>query len=100
MNAKANNPGASSAQPGIIRVAIIEDHREFRGLPSPAAAAVICGLVVFFCTKDDPKEILGRWLLTEPQFDLICELDHGCDPIPVTREQIAAIQAADPRCTG
>lgn len=35
----------------------------------------------------------------EPQYDLICELDHGCDPIPVTREQIAAIQAADPRCT-
>ena len=34
----------------------------------------------------------------EPQYDLICELDHGCDPIPVTREQIAAIQAADPRC--
>ncbi|MDH3206117.1 MAG: hypothetical protein OEO79_05860 [Gemmatimonadota bacterium] len=34
----------------------------------------------------------------EPQFDLICELDHGCDPIPVTREQIAAVQAADPRC--
>ncbi len=34
----------------------------------------------------------------EPQYDLICELDHGCDPIPVTREQIAAVQAADPRC--
>jgi len=36
----------------------------------------------------------------EPQYDLICELDHGCDPIPVTREQIAAVQAADPRCVG
>jgi len=34
----------------------------------------------------------------EPQYDLICELDHGCDPIPVTREQIAAVQAADARC--
>jgi len=34
----------------------------------------------------------------EPAYDLICELDHGCDPIPVTREQIAAVQAADPRC--
>ncbi len=34
----------------------------------------------------------------KPQFDLICEQDHGCDPIPITREQIAAIQAADPRC--
>jgi hypothetical protein len=30
--------------------------------------------------------------------DLICELDHGCDPIPVTREMIAGIQAQDPRC--
>ncbi|MGI9238357.1 MAG: hypothetical protein ACR2QZ_13225 [Woeseiaceae bacterium] len=34
----------------------------------------------------------------EPKYDLICELDHGCDPIPVTREMIAAIQADDPRC--
>jgi len=37
-------------------------------------------------------------IAAEPQYDLICELDHGCDPIPVTREQIAAVQAADPRC--
>jgi len=34
----------------------------------------------------------------EPKFDLICELDHGCDPIPITREMIAGIQQADPRC--
>jgi len=34
----------------------------------------------------------------EPQYDLICEIGHGCDPIPITREQIAAVQAADPRC--
>jgi hypothetical protein len=27
------------------------------------------------------------------------ELEHGCDPIPVTREVIAGIQEADPRCT-
>lgn len=36
----------------------------------------------------------------KPQFDLICERDHGCDPIEITREQIAEIQAADPRCVG
>lgn len=48
-----------------------EDHREFRGLPSPAAAAVVCGLVAFFCTKEDPKEILGRTLFREDQFDWI-----------------------------
>lgn len=41
---------------------------------------------------------LGCHVQAEPQYDLICELDHGCDPIPVTREQIAAVQAADPRC--
>lgn len=41
----------------------------------------------------------GCHIEAEPQYDLICELDHGCDPIPVTREQIAAVQAADPRCS-
>ncbi len=40
----------------------------------------------------------GCHIKAEPQFDLICEQDHGCDPIPVTREMIADIQAADPRC--
>ena len=40
----------------------------------------------------------GCHVQAEPQYDLICELDHGCDPIPVTRQQIAAVQAADPRC--
>ena len=34
----------------------------------------------------------------EAKYDLICELDHGCDPIPVTREVIAGIQQQDPRC--
>ena len=34
----------------------------------------------------------------EPKYDLICERGHGCDDIPLTREQIAGIQAADPRC--
>ena len=35
----------------------------------------------------------------EPKYDLVCERGHGCDDIPVTREQIAEIQASDPRCT-
>lgn len=34
----------------------------------------------------------------EPQWDLICEQGHGCESIPITREQIAEIQKADPRC--
>ncbi len=33
-----------------------------------------------------------------PEWDLICEKNHGCDPIPVTPEQILQLQQADPRC--
>ena len=40
----------------------------------------------------------GCHIKAEPQYDLICEQDHGCDAIPVTREMIADIQATDPRC--
>ena len=32
------------------------------------------------------------------KFDFVCEKGHGCAPIPVTDQQIAAMQAADPRC--
>ena len=32
------------------------------------------------------------------KYDFVCEKGHGCEPIPVTDQQIAAIQAADPRC--
>jgi hypothetical protein len=35
-----------------------------------------------------------------PEFDFVCELEHGCDPIPITRRMIAAIQKTDPRCPG
>ncbi len=34
-----------------------------------------------------------------PEWDLICEKDHGCEPIPVTAEQILELQRADPRCS-
>jgi hypothetical protein len=33
-----------------------------------------------------------------PEFDLVCEQDHGCAPIPVTRPMIGALQRTDPRC--
>jgi hypothetical protein len=33
-----------------------------------------------------------------PQWDLVCEQDHGCDPLPFTAEQIETVQNADPRC--
>jgi hypothetical protein len=32
------------------------------------------------------------------KFDFVCEKTHGCAPIPVTDQQIAAMQSADPRC--
>lgn|SRR5262245_23404946 len=33
-----------------------------------------------------------------PEWDLVCETDHGCRPIPVTRAMIGALQRTDPRC--
>jgi hypothetical protein len=36
----------------------------------------------------------------KPEFDLVCEQDHGCDPIPVTRAMFGALQRTDPRCKG
>ncbi|MCB1683563.1 MAG: hypothetical protein R3E82_15490 [Pseudomonadales bacterium] len=33
-----------------------------------------------------------------PEWDMICEQDHGCDPIPLTPVVIRAIQKTDPRC--
>lgn len=34
----------------------------------------------------------------EPQWDMICSLDHGCDPIPINDAMIRALQKTDPRC--
>ncbi|HMF26461.1 MAG TPA: hypothetical protein VKG24_30680 [Pseudolabrys sp.] len=31
-------------------------------------------------------------------WDLVCETDHGCAPLPVTRAMIRALQRTDPRC--
>ena len=32
------------------------------------------------------------------EFDLGCEQDHGCEPLPLTRAMFHAIQHTDPRC--
>jgi hypothetical protein len=32
------------------------------------------------------------------EFDFVCEQDHGCAPLPVTRPMFHAIQHTDPRC--
>ncbi|MBB3048235.1 hypothetical protein FHR99_002509 [Litorivivens lipolytica] len=34
----------------------------------------------------------------EPQWDMICETGHGCDPIPLTGAMIKVVQKVDPRC--
>src|ERR1700722_8947088 len=33
-----------------------------------------------------------------PEWDLICDNSHGCDPIPITRAMSGALQRTDPRC--
>jgi hypothetical protein len=33
-----------------------------------------------------------------PEFDLVCDVTHGCDPIPITRAMSGALQRTDPRC--
>jgi hypothetical protein len=35
--------------------------------------------------------------LAKPQFDFVCEHDHGCDPLPIGDDVIKAVQNADPR---
>lgn len=48
-----------------------EDHREFKGLPSPAAAAVVCSWIAMFCTKGNESAEISRWLLAEHHYDWI-----------------------------
>lgn len=33
----------------------------------------------------------------DPEFDMVCETDHGCEPLPIGRDIIDAVQASDPR---
>lgn len=40
----------------------------------------------------------GCHAAARPEWDLVCEADHGCAPIPVTRAMIGALQRTDPRC--
>jgi len=41
---------------------------------------------------------MGCHALARPEWDLVCSNDHGCAPIPFSREQIRAVQQQDPRC--
>src|SRR5262249_48928893 len=37
-------------------------------------------------------------IVARPEWDLVCEMDHGCAPIPLTRAMSGALQRTDPRC--
>jgi hypothetical protein len=40
----------------------------------------------------------GCHALARPQWDMICESNHGCAPLQITPAMIGAVQRADPRC--
>lgn len=40
----------------------------------------------------------GCHVQAKPQWDLICESSHGCEPIPLTRDILTLLQKTDPRC--
>jgi hypothetical protein len=35
--------------------------------------------------------------LAEPEFDFVCEKEHGCEPLPIGDDVIMSVQEADPR---
>jgi hypothetical protein len=41
---------------------------------------------------------VGCHAQAQPQWDLVCESNHGCAPLQVTRAMIGALQRTDPRC--
>src|SRR5260370_27696064 len=40
----------------------------------------------------------GCHIKARPEWDLVCDINHGCDPIPITRNITGALQRTDPRC--
>ena len=40
----------------------------------------------------------GCHIVARPEWDLVCETNHGCAPIPLTRAMSGALQRTDPRC--
>jgi CDP-diacylglycerol--serine O-phosphatidyltransferase len=48
-----------------------EDHTEFRGLPTPGAAALVCAIVAFWCSRNDANNIISRHLLPASIHDLL-----------------------------
>ena len=42
----------------------------------------------------------GCHVKAHPEWGMICETTHGCDPIPLTPAMLKALQDTDPRCAG
>ena len=42
----------------------------------------------------------GCHVKAKPEFDMICETGHGCDPIPLTPQITKLLQNTDARCGG
>ena len=40
----------------------------------------------------------GCHIRARPQWDLVCDTTHGCEPIPITIAMTGALQRTDPRC--
>src|ERR1700722_19395023 len=40
----------------------------------------------------------GCHIKARPEWDLVCDINHGCAPIPITRNMTGALQRTDPRC--
>lgn len=44
------------------------------------------------------KNCFACHLQARPEFDFICEQDHGCEKLPIPRYVIRSLQVTDPRC--
>lgn len=44
------------------------------------------------------KNCFACHLQAKPEFDFICEQEHGCEKLPIPRYVIRSLQVTDPRC--
>lgn len=110
--AVANNPGSGNYPVGTIiqlvpnevmvkrRAGFNKDTRdwEFLFLDVTADKTTITARGTTDVVNGNGLNCFNCHIKAEPKWDLICEEGHGCDPIPVTAEQIEMFQNSDPRC--
>ena len=110
--AVANSPDGGVYPPGsvvqLVPSEVMVKHRpgwnaatrdwEFFELDVSAEGSAIKARGFVDVVNSSGGNCFGCHVQAKPQWDLICEKDHGCAPVGVTPEQILAIQQADPRC--